>query len=131
MSRLLAGIAIALTVLACGPTAPPPSADPTDPASVLATYLTALGAGDCTSARAFAAPTFRQGNGELCGAVRVSAIRVDWDPARSANEVVYATTLTTSGSADGSVPAGDITWFFDLKREADGAWRLVGGGSGP
>ncbi|HET7030831.1 MAG TPA: hypothetical protein VFI34_09995 [Candidatus Limnocylindrales bacterium] len=131
MSRLAGALAVAVLLIACESTAPPPSVDPGDAASVLAAYLVALESGDCDAGRALAAPTFRRGNGELCGAVRVGAIKVDWNPARSATEVVYATTLTTSGSADGSIPAGDVTWFFDLQRDATGAWRLAGGGSGP
>lgn len=47
------------------------------------------------------------------------------------DEVVFATTLTTGGSTDGSVPASDITWFYTLDRQPDGAWRISSGGSGP
>ena len=132
MLRRLIVATLAIGITGCGgPTVPPPSTDLADPASVLNAYLSALRSGDCAAGRTFAEPTFRRGNGDLCGAVRVSAIEVDWDPARSADERVYATTLTTSGSDDGSITAGTTTWFFDLRRQPDGTWRLAGGGSGP
>ena len=49
----------------------------------------------------------------------------------SSLEVVFAKTLTTTGTSDGSVPTGDITWFYALDRTHGGAWRIAGGGSGP
>lgn len=123
---LLAAVAIA----ACGPrTVLPP--DPAPPNVVLTAYLTALRAGDCTTAHPLATSTFTIGNGELCGGVKVSAFTPLTQPATPRDgEVVYATTLTTSG--DGvSIDAGDITWFYTLERQPSGAWRLTGGGSGP
>ena len=132
MHRCLLVALLLVGPTACdGPSEPPPSADLADPASVLSAYLLALGTGDCATGRTFAEPSFQRGNGELCGAVQVSAIKVNWDPARAEDERVYATTLTTSGSADGSIAAGDTTWFYDLKRQADGTWLIAGGGSGP
>jgi hypothetical protein len=85
------------------------------------------------AARAFVAPTFRIGNGELCGATHVTDFRIDEPPAGSvdAGEVVFGTTLTTTGSGDGSVPPGTITWFYTLARSPDGGWRITGGGSSP
>jgi hypothetical protein len=107
---------------------PPDSASP---AAVLDAYLTALMASDCQTARALVTSTFTVGNGELCGAVRVSAYVVDPTPATPPDgEVIFATTLTTSGDG-ASIPAGDVTWFYDLIRQPSGAWRIVGGGSGP
>ena len=98
---------------------------------VLNTYLRALVAGDCTTARALATSTFRTGNGELCGDVKVSAFSLSGDPAAPGpNEVVYGSVLTTEGSSDGTIAPGKTTWFYDLKRQG-GAWKLVGGGSGP
>lgn len=131
---LSASLAVILAgaVAACGGssfTIPPDSAAP---AVVLDAYLRALQAGDCAAGRALGTATFRPGNGELCGATKVSAFRVTGDPATpSSDEVVFATVLTTSGSSDGSVPAGDIIWFYSLDRQPNGAWRLAGGGSGP
>lgn len=79
-----------------------------------------------------ATATFSKGNGELCGEARVDGFRIMGDPATpSSDEVVFATTLTTGGSTDGSVPAGDMTWFYTLERQPGGAWRITGGGSGP
>ena len=108
---------------------PPPDVPPRD---VLIAYLGALVANDCASARQVVLATFTKGDGELCGAVRVTGAHVvDGAPAMpNATEVVFATTLQTEG--DGvSIPAGEITWFVTLQRQPNGAWRITGGGSGP
>jgi hypothetical protein len=98
---------------------------------VLGAYLTALRAGDCDTARALTMSTFVVGNGELCGALHVSAFSSLTGPATPDDrEVVFATTLTTNGDG-ASIPAGDITWFYALDQQPSGAWRLAGGGSGP
>jgi hypothetical protein len=117
-------------VAACGSRAGLP-ADPAPPATVLNAYLTALRAGDCDVAHALALSSFVIGNGELCGAVHVSAFTPLIGPAGPGDgELVYSTTLTTDG--DGvSIPAGDVIWFYALDRQPNGAWRLAGGGSGP
>lgn len=110
------------------PSLPPVGASAT---AVLDTYLRALVAGDCTTAHALAMSTFKPGNGELCGDVKVSSFSLRGDPATPGrDEVVYASVLITEGSRDGTIPRGKTTWFYDLKRQ-DGAWKLVGGGSGP
>jgi len=124
-----------------GPTAnpgqPSPAAIDLPPVSappdvVLDAYLQALLAGDCATAHTLVTATFIIGNGELCGALTVTAARIDpVGPARpSDHEVVFGTTLTTVGG-DASMPDGEQTWFYDLQRQPDGAWRLTGGGSGP
>lgn len=98
---------------------------------VLGAYLRALKSGDCDSAHALAATSFIRGNGELCGAVTVTAYTQPGTPAAPRDgEVIFSITLTI-GSGDDSLPAGDHTWFYSLDRRPDGAWRLVGGGSGP
>lgn len=98
---------------------------------VLHTYLRALVAGDCDAAHALAESSFSIGNGELCGDVRVSAFSLRGGGATpEADDVVYATVLTTGGSSDGSIRPGKTTWFYDLERHG-GEWKLVGGGSGP
>ena len=102
MLRRLIVATLAIGITGCaGPTVPPPSTDLADPASVLNAYLSALGSGDCAAGRTFAEPTFRRGNGDLCGAVRVSGNEVDLDTAPYADERVYATTQKTTGSEDG------------------------------
>jgi hypothetical protein len=99
---------------------------------VIDAYLRALVAGDCTAAHALATSTFKPGNGELCGDVRVSSFTLNRDPETpTRDEVIYGSVLDiTDGSSDGTIPRGKVIWFYDLKRQ-DGAWRLVGGGSGP
>ncbi|EON22632.1 hypothetical protein CF8_3488 [Nocardioides sp. CF8] len=98
---------------------------------VLETYLRALLAEDCVTAHALGTDTFTVGNGELCDAVVVSAFEPIGEPAGPRDgEVTYSTVLTTSGSGDGSIRPGRLTWFYSLA-ERDGEWRLVGGGSGP
>lgn len=128
-------VAATMTAIACSPvatTSTSPSPSPAPPDVVLGAYLNALVAGDCDAARKLWVVTNGHTPGELCGAVRVSAAKVRPGAATpSANEVVFVTTLTTSGSDDGTVPPGDIIWFFSLDRQADGSWRIVGGGSGP
>jgi hypothetical protein len=78
-----------------------------------------------------ATPSFVAGNGELCGVVDVMAFGPLTGPATPQDgEVVFSTTLTTSG--DGvSILAGDTLWFYTLLRQPDGEWRLAGGGTGP
>jgi hypothetical protein len=101
-------------------------------AVVIDAYLRALVSGDCTAAQALATSAFKPGSGELCGVVKVSSFALNRDPATPGrDEVIYASVLhVTEGSSDGTIPRGSVTWFYDLKRQ-DGAWKLVGGGSGP
>ena len=123
---------LALLVAACAPAVSLPT-DSASPEVVLDTYLRALVAGDCSTASKLGVGAFKdRGSGNLCGDTRVSAYGLLGDPARpSSGEQVFATTLTTTGSADGTVPAGEITWFFTLRYQPDGSWRITGGGSGP
>ena len=112
-----------------GATLPPPAAAPE---VVLDAYLGALVAGDCDAGRKLATTTFVYGSGELCGATRVSAYEINPVPARpNAAEVVFSTKVTTTGTADGSIHPGAMTWFYSLDKQPDGSWRLTGGGSGP
>ena len=124
-----------LALAACGGSSPSGTVSlplAGDPASVvLDTYLQALVAGDCDTARALVASTFSVGNGELCGEVEVTAFSAPTGPARSGPHVVeYASDLTTGGSSDGSISSGRTTWFYRLARQG-GEWRLISGGSGP
>lgn len=128
----LLGIALAAGgIAACGSPAVPPDSSPPD--VVLNAYLVALERGDCATAHALATSTFVVGDGELCGAVVVSAYTPLTTAATPfAGEVEYSTTLTiTRGSGDGSVGAGERIWFYQLDQQPGGAWRLTGGGSGP
>lgn len=98
------------------------------PAAVLDSCLRALSSGDCTSAHALATSTFV---GELCGHVTVKSYTPVRGPATpNDREVVFATNLITQGGG-ALMPDGLHTRFYTLVRQADGAWRLVGGGSGP
>ena len=128
------GLGLAMLVLAlaaCQPAVAVPP-DSAGPEVVLDTYLRALVAGDCDTGRKLATATFGKGSGELCGATRVSAYRIDPGTARpSADEVVYSTILTTTGTDDGSVKPGETLWFYSLDRQPSGSWRIAGGGTGP
>jgi hypothetical protein len=127
----LGSLVLALALGACRPAVqlPPDSATP---AVVLDAYLHALVAGDCNTGRQLATGSFGKGSGELCGDAHVTAYRIDGEPARpSADEVVFSTSLITDGSNDGSIQPGEIIWFYSLDRQSNGAWRIVGGGSGP
>ena len=132
--RTFCAVAGAIAVLVLGSCAPEVSAalppDDASAAAVLTAYLELLRGGDCESAHALGTSSFAD-NGELCGDLTVSAYTPLGDPAMPRDgEVAYSTTLTTRGG-DGSMPDGDHTWFYALDKQADGAWRIVGGGSGP
>lgn len=119
--------------LSCGgPAAASLPPDDAPPDVVLATYLEALKAGDCATAHLLVTNSFTIGNGELCGALRVTRVVIAADdPAQPREgEVVFATTITVAGG-DQSMPDGDHIWFYDLQRQDNGAWRITGGGSGP
>lgn len=135
--RGLVGLVLltATATASCSP-APAAPAFSMPPASagadvVLDTYLRAVVAGDCADARRLTTATFGKGSGELCGDPGVSAYKVNPVPAGGATELVYATTVTTGDSSDGSIRAGSMTWFYDLVKQPDGTWRVAGGGSGP
>lgn len=100
------------------------------PAEVLSAYLRALKTGDCTAAHALATSTFTFDNGELCGYLRVKSYTPVGDPATPGDQAIFSTNLITEGGG-ASMPDGLHTYFYTLLRQADGAWRLVGGGSGP
>ena len=121
-----------LLLASCGAsklTAPPAAAAPE---VVLRAYLEALVRSDCSAGRAVGTASFGFGSGELCGHTTVTAYTISIPPATpNATEAVFATSLTTTGTADGSVQPGSLTWFYDLKRQPSGEWRIVGGGSGP
>ena len=132
-ARANLALLLAVSFAGCGRsafTAPPDSAGPE---VVLRVYLDELLAGDCAATQTLAMSTFGPGNGELCGITSVSAYEIGGEPAAvpGGTEVVFGTSLTTTGTADGSLRAGRITWFYSLKRQANGAWRLAGGGTGP
>ncbi len=100
------------------------------PAEVLGAYLRALKTGDCNTAHALTTSTFAFGNGELCGHIKVKSYTPVGNPATPGDQAIFSTNLITEGG-DASMPDGLHTWFYTLTRQADGAWRLVGGGSGP
>ena len=147
---LVGGLALAVSLPHGGSSAPPyavvtPATTPTEasgstpialpskdaaPAEVLDVYLRALKAGDCKTAHALTTSTFSFGNGELCGQLRVKSYTPVGKPATPGNEAIFSTNLITQGG-DASMPDGLHTWFYSLTKQADGAWRLVGGGSGP
>ena len=106
-------------------------ADTASPLEVLGAYLGAMRNGDCEIAhRLFAGPT-RVGNGDLCGHLTLFSYRLTGNPLpHGTTEIIYGTTLTTGGSRDGSIPAGDFLWNYDLVQQPNGAWRIVSAGQG-
>lgn len=101
------------------------------PNEVLTAYLGALQAGDCQAAHALTTSTFVHGNGDLCGVITLKEFTMDVKPAQPGDgEAIFATELATEGG-DETMPAGHHTWFYSLKKQPSGEWRLVGGGSGP
>ena len=127
-------IAAAFTLVACsfGPNKYLSPANATS-LEVLTAYLDAYKAGQCSWARQlWIDPVPHTGDGDLCGDAQLLAYSVSPEPARPTFDIAnFATSLTTSGSRDGSVEPGRTTWFFQLNRQADGAWRIRSGGSGP
>ena len=129
---LAAGLTSLLLLASCAPAVSLPP-EPASPDVVLDTYLRALVAGDCDTGSKLATGAFKgRGYGNLCGETKVTAYRILGAPAQpNSDERVFATTLTTTGTADGTVPAGQIAWFFTLRQQTGGSWRIAGGGSGP
>jgi predicted small lipoprotein YifL len=123
---LMAGIA------GCGTQAPrslPPDTAPSK--EVLVAYLQALVAGDCATARALSTPENVANNGVWCDRPRVTSFGSTGDGAGPTdNEIVYAVSITTVGG-DLSLPDAERLWFYDLRRQPNGAWRVYGSGSGP
>ncbi|MDQ2846902.1 MAG: hypothetical protein M3Y77_11240 [Actinomycetota bacterium] len=102
------------------------------PSDVLDAYLAALTAKDCATASKLTTRTFTHGNGELCGDVTIDSFARTAGGAANGNEFEHGVVLhVVAGSKDGTVPAGDVTWFYALRYQPDGSWELVGGGSGP
>ena len=126
-----AGVLGLLGGLAACSTAPKSLTSPgATPRQVLDAYLLALQAGDCATSNAYAVDQFLS-DGELCGRVNVEAYRADtYQSHPSADRVVLAATLTLKGGDD-SLRDGDHLWFYTLRRQPSGAWRLSAAGSGP
>ena len=119
-------------VIACGEPAATTQPIGGPPVVVLTTYLEALVRGDCSAGKALGTCSFTFGNGELCGSTTVSRYTILGDPSMpNPQEAVFATTLVTSGFDGGLVAPGSMTWFYTLRLQEDGSWRLTGGGSGP
>jgi hypothetical protein len=134
--RLLVLALLTAVASASCSSAPTPQSFSLPPASagaevVLDAYLRALVAGDCADGRKLTTATFVKGNGELCGDTHVSDYKINPEPGGGGTEQVFATTLATSGTSDGSIHAGTVTWFYQLDQQPDGSWRIAGGGSGP
>ena len=129
-----AGAALAAVVLAvlaggCGSPAPSPP-DLHDRDAVLAGWLAALARGDCAAARSLETDRFAGAEAGLCGAI--GAFQTPTDPAMpNPGEAVYGTRITLTRGLDGGLPPGPMTWFTTLRHQADGSWRVDGGGTGP
>lgn len=121
---------VVLVAAACTTSTPPPAAAAPD--IVLRYYLDALVRGDCSTSRSVWTGAAHIGDGDLCGATRVTSYIIGGAaPSPFTDEAEYVTTLITTGTGDGSIQPGSTTWFYDLKRQPGGAWRVVSGGSGP
>lgn len=127
-----ASLLLALGLVACAQTGVALPPDLTSPREILARYLTALAADDCDVGHAIGAGAFADGSGDLCGKTDVTSFAILGEPAQPIDgAMVFTTHLVTSGTGDGTVTAGGITWFFNLQRTATGDWRIFGAGSGP
>ncbi len=122
-------LAVALGLGACTHVARAIPADSATPRQVLDAYLLALQAGDCATTHEYAVDQFLT-DGELCGHVNVLSYRSDAYRSEATDQVELAATLTIKGG-DQSLQDGDHLWFYTLRRQPTGAWRLSAGGSGP
>ena len=105
--------------------------DPTSPGQVVEAYLAAFRVGDCDEGGRWTSESF-PGNGDLCGFVTIDDYTVNGAATPTPDQQVFAVDLhVTKGSADGTVPDGNVTWFYQLNRQSDGTWKIIGGGSGP
>lgn len=119
-NAMLGAAVLSLAGCAGSTVSPPP--DSAAPDVVLGVYLDALVRGDCSAGHTLGTSTFVFGNGELCGHTRVSAVSVYGQPAEpNPTQVVFATTLVTCGTSDGSISPGPITWFYTLKLQPSGS----------
>ncbi|MGN6243534.1 MAG: hypothetical protein ACTHQ3_07645 [Motilibacteraceae bacterium] len=99
--------------------------------SVVDAYLTDVASKDCGSAQHVAAATFTRSNGDICGAVKLTAYSVDAEPRSSSpGNVVFTAHITVRGGSASGFSSGRTLWFLSLERQ-DGQWKLTGGGSGP
>lgn len=131
MTRRMGALGAAIALSACAhPSASlPPAGEHANTA--LVAYLNALVEQDCRTATRLTTSTFGQDNGDLCGTIEVRAARIMSIAATpNPHEAVFATLLTTHGG-DETLPDGDNVWFFTLRRQSDGEWRVTGAGSGP
>jgi hypothetical protein len=130
LGQVLVAVAVSGCSFGPNPYLPPANATPLE---VLTAYLEAYKGGRCSWARQlWIDPVPNTGDGDLCGDAQLLSFSVSPEPARPTVDIAnFATSLTTSGSRDGSVEPGRMTWFFQLNRQADGSWRIEGGGSGP
>lgn len=133
-----------LCVLAAGcaaeapaaPATPPPTpepivADSTPPRDVLEVFLKTLLIGDCLAARQLSTEAGFAQVGGFCQRIHISNFAVVGNGTSVGNDAItFATTLTIDGGG-GVLMDGDHTIFFSLGRQASGAWRVTGGGSGP
>jgi hypothetical protein len=120
---------VAFALASSGSPALPPTS--TSPRDVLNAYLNALVARDCWTARALATEDYADVAGNLCGSghVRARGNNLDRTPTLRAGEAEFMTTLTLAGTDTGN--DGTFDWFYSLRHEPSGAWRVVGGGTGP
>ena len=123
-------VAVGACSFGSNPYLPPANAAPLE---VLTAYLEAYRGGQCGFARQLWIAAIRQvGDGDLCGDAHLTEYQIDPEPAAAApDHAEFYTTLTTTGSNDGSVEPGETGWFFELGRQSDGTWRIMQGGSGP
>ena len=124
--------ALILAAVGSGCSATVPETLPRDaapPDVVLVTYLNALVRGDCATARALSTPGFAT-KGPWCFAPHVTSFSQPGLGYEFENEVGYSAQITTEWG-DSSLVDGDHTWFYGLRRDPGGPWRVAGAGSGP
>jgi hypothetical protein len=128
-SPVLALVLVALGITqSASPVVPPPSASARD---VLVAYLNALDADNCGTARMLATDDYADTTTDLCssGHLRGTGKHLGQVWTDRPGEVEFMTALTFSGTDTGN--DGTFDWFYSLTQDRNGAWRVVGGGTGP
>ena len=121
---------LALVITACRASAP--VALPSDGAApnvVLVAYLGALVRGDCTTARALSTSEFVKTD-PWCLAPHVTSFSLPGLGYNGDTEVGYSAQITTERSGE-PFRDGEHTFFYQLRRDPGGPWRLAGAGTGP
>jgi len=98
---------------------------------VLDAYLSALLDGDCPRSRTLETASFAATGSDFCIWFQTTAYEINPNMATPADGKVEFDAQVTTRGGNFTLPDGSHTMFFPLDRQATGAWRVAGGGTGP